>query len=66
MREKKAKKIGGGDLAGFCDTQFMPRVGDIIQRRIFYRKWEQNLHISDFFCIFAAGKKKTGKWGLQR
>ena len=31
-----------------------------------HRKWEQNLHISDFFCIFAAGKKKTDKWGLQR
>ena len=24
MREKKAKKIDEGNLAGFCDTQFMP------------------------------------------
>ena len=31
-----------------------------------HRKWELNLHISDFFCIFAAGKRKTDKWGLQR
>lgn len=65
MREKRAKKIGGGDLAGFCDTQFMPRVGDIIQRRIFHWKWELNLHISDFFCIFAAGKKKTDNGGCR-
>jgi hypothetical protein len=50
MREKGTKKIGGGDLAGFVN----------------HRKWELNLHISDFFCIFAAGKRKTDKWGLQR
>ena len=31
-----------------------------------HRKWELNLHISDFFCIFAAGKRKTDKWGSQR
>ena len=61
---KEQRKSAGGKLAGFCDTQFMPRVGDIIQRRIFHRKWEQNLHISDFFCIFAAGKKKNGQMGV--
>ncbi len=57
MREKGTKEIGGGNLAGFCDTQFMPRVGDIIQQRIFHQKWEQNLHISEKSSIFAAGKE---------
>ena len=58
---EESKENRRGDLAGFCDTQFMPRVGDIIQRRIYHRKWELNLHISDFFCIFAAEKHTRDK-----
>ena len=49
MHEKGTKKIGGGDLAGFVN----------------HRKWELNLHISDFFCIFAAGKKKRTNGGCR-
>lgn len=50
MHEKGTKKIGGGVTSPVF---------------VNHRKWEQNLHISDFFCIFAAGKKKRTNGGCR-
>ncbi len=47
MREKRAKKIGGGDLAGFCKS---PEMGT----KFAYLR---------FFLYLCSGKEKNGQVG---